>query len=134
MRRAKDEKGQAMVEFVLVLPLFLGLVFLAIGFGITLNNYLRVTDIARVGARAASIARFSGQPNPCKAAVTAATAAAGGLAFTSPVSCTYPNGNQPGQPVIVTVTIDSQNALTTLPFLSVALPKTLTSKATVVLQ
>ena len=62
MTRAKDERGQAMVEFVLVLPLFLGLVFLAIGFGITLNNYLRVTDVARVAARAASIARFGGQP------------------------------------------------------------------------
>src|SRR4029077_11606290 len=115
-------------------PLFLGIVFLAIGFGITLNNYIRVTDVARVAARAAAGARFGGQANPCTAAVTAANQAASGLTFTQPVSCTYPNGNQPGQPVTVSVTIQSQNALTTIPFLSVALPATLTSNATVLLQ
>ena len=150
MTRAKDERGQAMVEFVLVLPIFLGLVFLVIAFGITLNNYLRVTDIARVAARAAAIARFSAPSNQslstiaCTAAKNAANAAAGGLTFIpssgqpascvcSPdSSCTPGNGNA----ITVTFTINSQNALTNgIPFLTkVAVPKTLTSKATVLLQ
>jgi Flp pilus assembly protein TadG len=142
MTRAKDERGQAMVEFVLVLPLFLGLVFLAIGFGITVNNYLRVTDVARVAARAGAIARFGGQA-PCTAAGTAATKAAAGLTFArDPANgnptpyCVCASGPSctPGTAMTVTVTINSQNALTTIPFLSLALPKTLTSKATVLLQ
>jgi Flp pilus assembly protein TadG len=139
MTRAKDEDGQAIVEFVLILPIFLGLIFVAIGFGITLNNYLRVTDIARVAARAAAVARFSGQSDPCKAAVAAATAAAGGLTFTpgSPTCVpNCPNNPQcnPGDPITVSVTVQSKNALTSIPFLSLALPATLTSDATVLLQ
>lgn len=134
MTRVKDEGGQAVVEFALILPIFLGLIFVAIGYGITLNNYLRVTDIARVAARAASVARFSGQTDPCAAAIAAADAAAGGLTLTQPAACTYPNGNQPGDPITVSVTVQSQNALTSIPFLSLTLPDTLTSDSTVLLQ
>jgi Flp pilus assembly protein TadG len=135
MTRVKDEGGQAVVEFALILPIFLGLIFVAIGYGITLNNYLRVTDIARVAARAASVARFSGQPSPCAAAFTAANQAAAGLTLTQAPTCTpCPPACSPGDPFTVIVTIQSQNALTAIPFLSLALPSTLTSHATVLLQ
>ena len=131
---ARDEGGQAIVEFTLILPIFVGLIFVAIGFGITLNNYLRVTDIARVAARDAAIARFSGQADPCAAAVTAANDAAGGLTLTQDPTCTFPGGNTPGQPITVTVEVNSQNAIRNIPFMNYALPATLTSKATVLLQ
>ena len=67
-----------MVEFVLVLPLFVTLIFVLIQFGIIFNNYLRVTDTARVAARAAAVARFNGE-SPCAAAQDVVDQAAGGL-------------------------------------------------------
>jgi len=147
MTRAKDERGQAMVEFVLVLPFFLGIVFLAIGYGLTLNNYIRVTDVARVAARAASVARFGGQANACTAAIQAAGQAAGitkpgGLTFArdprnntqTPYCKCASVGCPAGTGITVTVTVDSQHALTKLPFFGNVLPKTLTSDATVLLQ
>jgi Flp pilus assembly protein TadG len=125
-----------MVEFVVILPIFVGLVFAAIAFGITLNDYIRVTDIARVAARDAAIARFSGQPDPCAAAKAAANDAAGGLTLTQDPQCTYPNiTRNPGDPVSVTVTVNSENSLTSIPGLSLLpLPSTLSSTATEVLQ
>jgi Flp pilus assembly protein TadG len=132
--RVNEEGGQAIVEFTLILPIFVGLIFIAIGFGITLNNYLRVADVARVAARDAAIARFSGQPNPCTAAIAAANEAAGGLTFSETPTCTTPGGNTPGQPISVTVKINSQNAIRNIPFMSYALPDILTSTATVLLQ
>jgi Flp pilus assembly protein TadG len=134
--RGRCEDGQAIVEFTLILPVFLGLIFIAIGYGITLNNYLRVTDVAREAARAGAVARFNGDPDPCAAALAAADNAAGGLTVVSAdSSCTYPNGSQnAGDPIKVTITVQSQNAMTTIPFMSLALPDKLTSDATVLLQ
>ena len=129
----RDGRGKAAVDLDMLI--FLGLIFVAIGYGITLNNYLRVTDIARVAARAASVARFSGQPSPCAAAFTAANQAAAGLTLTQAPTCTpCPPACSPGDPFTVIVTIQSQNALTAIPFLSLALPSTLTGHATVLLQ
>lgn len=134
-----NEDGQAMVEFVLVLPLFLALIFIAIGYGITLNDYQRVNDIARTAARAASIGRFnpqfSGQADPaCAAAIDAATQAANGLKLQTQPTCAYPNGEKPNEPVTITVTVEPSNAISSIPFLSDALPSTLTSHATALLQ
>ena len=49
------EKGQAMVEFVLVLPIFLLLVFAIIDFGMGFHAWLTVTNSAREGARLGSV-------------------------------------------------------------------------------
>ena len=87
-------EGQAILEFVLVLPLIVTLIFVLIQVGLTFNTYLRVTDAARVAARAAAVARFSGE-SPCAAAQAAVssdlTVACGrsgspGSAFTVTVS------------------------------------------------
>jgi hypothetical protein len=91
-------EGQAMLEFVLVLPLIVTLVFVIIQMGLTFNNYLRVTDAARVAARAAAVARFNGQ-SPCAAAQAAVPAD-----LQSSVSCSFPSGSTPGNPIQVTVT------------------------------
>lgn len=63
--RRRNEKGQAMVEFALVIPALLLVVFGIIQFGILFNNYLTLTDAVRVGARQAAVSRQS--PNPITA-------------------------------------------------------------------
>ncbi len=98
LRRLERSEGQAMLEFVLVLPLIVTLIFVLIQMGLTFNSYLRVTDAARVAARAAAVARFNGQ-QPCVAAQAAVPAD-----LQSSVSCSFPSGTAPGSPVQVTVT------------------------------
>jgi len=51
-----------MVEFTLVLPILLVVLFGIIQFGITFNNYVALTDAVRAGARTASVSRFSSTP------------------------------------------------------------------------
>lgn len=61
-RSRQDERGQALVEFALVLPLFLTLLFAIIQFGIAFNNYLVLTDAVRSGARVAAVSRTTTDP------------------------------------------------------------------------
>ncbi len=61
-RRIKDEQGQTMVEFALVLPLLLVIVFAIFQFGVLYNNYVTLTDATRVGARKAAVSRHSYTP------------------------------------------------------------------------
>jgi Flp pilus assembly protein TadG len=53
----RDERGQAMTEFALVLPILALLLFGVIQFGIAFNNYLTLTDAVRAGARKGAVAR-----------------------------------------------------------------------------
>ncbi len=55
--RARNEEGQALLEFAYVVPLLLALVLGIIMFGAALNNYLVLTDATAVGARVLSISR-----------------------------------------------------------------------------
>ena len=57
--RARDERGQAMVEFALVLPILMALLLGIIQFGIVFNNYITLTDAARAGARKAAVSRLT---------------------------------------------------------------------------
>ena len=59
--------GQAFVEFAIVLPVLVLLVFGIAQFGLAFRNYLAITDTARVAARAAAVKRTS---SPCSAATT----------------------------------------------------------------
>jgi Flp pilus assembly protein TadG len=63
-RRAhmRNEKGQTMVEFTLVLPVLLVVLFGIIQFGITFSNYVALTDAVRAGARTAAISRSAADP------------------------------------------------------------------------
>ena len=58
----KRESGQAMVEFAIVLPVLLVLVFGIIQFGIVFNHYLTLTDAVRAGARQAAVSRTLPEP------------------------------------------------------------------------
>jgi len=62
--QALDERGQALLEFAYLLPILLVLLLGMIAFGITLNNYLEMTNGVTGGAQALAISR--GQTlNPC---------------------------------------------------------------------
>ena len=53
----KSEKGASAVEFALILPILLMLVFAIFEFGIAYNNYISLTHAAREGARLAAVNR-----------------------------------------------------------------------------
>ena len=62
MKRLHNERGQTMVEFTLVLPVLLVVLFGIIQFGITFSNYVALTDAVRAGARTAAISRSAADP------------------------------------------------------------------------
>lgn len=69
----KDERGQTMAEFALVLPVLLVLLLGIFQFGVAFNNYVALTDAVRAGARKAAVSRNSSDPvGACKAQVLAA--------------------------------------------------------------
>jgi len=59
----RNQRGQTMTEFAMILPVFALLLFGIIQFGIAFNHYLTVTDAARVGARKAVVSRTATNPN-----------------------------------------------------------------------
>jgi Flp pilus assembly protein TadG len=70
----RDQRGQSMTEFALVLPILALLLFGVIQFGLVFNNYLTLTDAVRAGARKAAVSRRL--PDPRGAAETATRNAA----------------------------------------------------------
>ena len=54
-RIIKSEKGASAVEFALILPILIILVFGIVQFGIAFNNYITITHAAREGARIAAV-------------------------------------------------------------------------------
>lgn len=50
-RKGKGERGQAMVEFALVLPIFLLVVFAIVDFGMGFHAWITVSNASREGAR-----------------------------------------------------------------------------------
>lgn len=69
-----SDRGQTMVEFALVVPILLMVVFGIIQFGVLYNNYITLTDATRVGARKGAVSRTA--PNPIALTVAATRAAA----------------------------------------------------------
>jgi Flp pilus assembly protein TadG len=58
----KNQQGQSMTEFALVLPILVILLFGVIQFGIAFNNYITVTDAVRAGARKGAVGRHLQNP------------------------------------------------------------------------
>jgi Flp pilus assembly protein TadG len=99
--RLRSEDGQAFVEFAIVLPILVLLVFGITQFGLAFRNYLAITDAARVGARAAAVKRAN---DPCGAATTAIqnTVSAGQWAkISGSINCTA--GADVGDPVTISI-------------------------------
>ena len=72
------EDGQSLVEFSLVLPVFLLVVTGIFAFGVTFNNWLVLTDATSQGGRAVAISRGN-TLDPCSTASSAIAGAAPGL-------------------------------------------------------
>lgn len=54
-RRRRDERGQSMVEFALVLPVILLILFAITEFGLVFEAQLTLSHLARAGARLATV-------------------------------------------------------------------------------
>jgi Flp pilus assembly protein TadG len=71
--KMKKERGQTMVEFAFVLPIFAVLLFGIVQFGLAFNNYITLTDAVRAGARKAAVSRNLADPSgACRAQVLSA--------------------------------------------------------------
>ena len=51
-----------MVEFALVVPILCLILFAILQFGLLYNNYVTLTDAARIGARKAAVSRHEADP------------------------------------------------------------------------
>jgi TadE-like protein len=99
---AHPETGQALVEFVLALPPLLLILLAILQFGIVMNDYVEVSDAARIGARKASVSRKA--PLPAAVAESAARTSASRLDQDDlDVRVTPENGWRKGDPVKVRV-------------------------------
>ena len=59
----RNERGQTMVEFALVIPILCVVLFGILQFGALYNDYVTLTDATRVGARRAAVSRFESSPS-----------------------------------------------------------------------
>lgn len=100
----RNQDGQSVTEFALVLPILAFLLFAVIQFGIVFNNWVQLTDATRAGARKGAVARFL--PNPQLACTNAVRASATNLkASDLTATCTSSSGRwQSGDDVTVNAT------------------------------
>jgi Flp pilus assembly protein TadG len=75
--RGERERGQALVELALVLPVFLLLLLGIVQFGSVFRDYIALTDATRVGARQAAVSRSLAPGTDRVAGVTARVQKAG---------------------------------------------------------
>lgn len=80
----RDERGQAVTEFAVILPVLLMVLFAIFQFGVIFNNYIQVTSAAREGARKGAVSRGAGNCATVQnLAVSAAQSSAGSLGLQS---------------------------------------------------
>jgi Flp pilus assembly protein TadG len=88
LRRHDPERGAAAVEFALVLPLFLLLVFGIVDFSRAFNVQLTLSDAAAEGARAlATGATATVAEDAARAALQSTAVPASAVTFPAPVAC-----------------------------------------------
>ena len=58
----RNERGQTMVEFALVVPILCLVLFGILQFGALYNDYVTLTDATRVGARKAAVSKYDANP------------------------------------------------------------------------
>jgi Flp pilus assembly protein TadG len=97
----RDEDGQTFVEFAIVLPILVLLVFGITQFGLAFRNYLAITDAARVGARAAAVKRTTGACPAARTAIQNTVSASQWSQISSRITCTA--GASVGDPVTITI-------------------------------
>jgi Flp pilus assembly protein TadG len=97
----RDERGQTMAEFAIVLPILIVLLFGIVQFGILFNNYVTLTDAVRAGARAAAVSRQASDPS---GAATAAVRSSARDLTPGSLGVSISSAWTPGAPVTVTAT------------------------------
>ena len=99
----RSEQGQTMVEFVLVLPVLMVVLFGIVQFGLAFNNYVALTDSVRAGARTAAVSAQTSDP---VGITTTRVKTASGDLNSSKVNVTVsaPSGWVHGNDVVVTAT------------------------------
>jgi len=95
----KSEKGQSLVEFALILPLFLLLLFGVVDFGRALHAYITIDHAGREAARAASV----GETDDEKVKKIAVDKAAG-ISLESTMVAVSPGPYTSGTDVTITIT------------------------------
>lgn len=98
--RRKGEKGQSLLEFALVAPIFFLVLFAIVDFGMAFHAWITVTNSAREGARLGAV-RAPAADIENRVRETASTLDDGNLS----VTVTNAEGN-PGESVVVEVTYD----------------------------
>lgn len=115
---ARDRSGAAAVEFALVLPFLLTMLLGIIQFGITLNNYLELTNAVRTGARELAVGRTSTTPyTTATAAITssAANLTAGSISYTLSVNGTACNSDSSCKTALSTASLQPATVTATYP-------------------
>jgi len=104
----RNERGQTMTEFALVLPILIVLLLGIAQFGIVFNNYVTLTDAARTASRKGAVSRNESDPKGvCEAAGYAA-----GTGLTRPDFVLTCDSNwAPGSDVTVTASYPWQISL-----------------------
>jgi Flp pilus assembly protein TadG len=105
LKHLKNEQGQTMTEFTLVVPVLLLVLFGIIQFGIIFNNYVTLTDAARAASRKGAVSRNDPDPKgACEAAGYAAGANLQNPGTDFVLTCTSSSGWSAGTPITVTAT------------------------------
>jgi len=121
----RSQKGQAVTEFALALPILVLLLFAVIQFGITFNNYVTLTDATRAGARKAAVSRQQSSPS---AVVTTAVRNSAANLTQSNLNVSVTSTWQPGADVTVTATYPYQIKLLGIPLKKGNLKSTTTER------
>ena len=90
----KQDRGSAMIEFALILPLLVMLLVGIVDFGRAYGAQLSITGAAREGARSRAL---GGQPSDVQAAVNASKGAASVTAVDSGTACPSNSGGSTTQ-------------------------------------
>lgn len=108
--RLRDDTGQAVIEFALVLPLVLFVLFLIVEFGRVFNAYNDVNQMAADGARMAAVNRYPGDAQLLESADAQAVKTGATIAVSYPAGCSVGD--------YVRVQVDT--TMTLIPFLNVS--------------
>lgn len=121
--RLRNERGQAAIEFALVVPLLLAFLFLIAGFARVFNTYNDLNQMAADGARFAAVGNFPGAAALLDNADTSQSKAAtiSGPTYALPGSSTFGAACTVGGTVKVTATADVK-LIPFLPYINSAIP------------
>jgi Flp pilus assembly protein TadG len=103
-KRGRGERAQGLVEFALILPVFLIVVFAVVDFGLGLRAWITITNSAREGARFAAVSCATAGADPDAVKLRAVDTSAGLLATGDVTVDNCPGGST--DPVLVTVEYD----------------------------